>query len=79
MLSNTDVIQIGIPRTFFGVGAINKIGDAIKDFGAEKVLVVTDKGLVAAGVADEALNAIKSGRPRRWTCSTAPGAKPPSA
>jgi alcohol dehydrogenase class IV len=60
MLSNTDVIQIGIPRTFFGVGAINKIGDAIKDFGAEKVLVVTDKGLVAAGVADEALNAIKA-------------------
>lgn len=60
MLGITDVIQIEIPRTFFGVGAIQKIGDAIKEFGVEKVLVVTDKGLVAAGVADQALEAIRS-------------------
>lgn len=59
MIKNTDVIQVVIPRTLFGVGAIGQIGDAIKEYGAEKVLVVTDKGLIAAGVADEALNAIR--------------------
>ncbi len=61
MLQMNDVIQISIPRTLFGVGAINRISDAIKEFGAEKVLVVTDKGLVNAGVAEQALNAIKAG------------------
>lgn len=61
MLQITDVIQISIPRTLFGVGAINRVAEAIKGFGAEKVLVVTDKGLVKAGVAEQALNAIKAG------------------
>lgn len=61
MLNITDVIQIGIPRTLFGVGAISRIADAIKGFGAQKVLVVTDQGLMKAGVAEVALEAIRSG------------------
>jgi alcohol dehydrogenase len=56
----SDVVEIGIPRTLFGVGAIAKIGDVVQKFGAEKVLVVTDKGIVAAGVADKVLEALKA-------------------
>jgi alcohol dehydrogenase class IV len=50
MLKYTDVIEITVPRTLFGVGAIEKLAEVVKGFGTDKVLVVTDKGLVAAGV-----------------------------
>lgn len=59
MLSHTDVIEIGIPRTLFGVGAINKLPEVVAGFGTDKVLVITDKGLVAAGVVDVALDVLK--------------------
>ncbi len=59
MLSHTDVIEIGIPRTLFGVGAINKLPEVVAGFGTDKVLVITDKGLVAAGVVDVPLNVLK--------------------
>jgi alcohol dehydrogenase class IV len=59
MLSHTDVIEISIPRTLFGVGAINKLPDVVKGYGTDKVLVITDKGLVAAGVVDVALDVLK--------------------
>jgi alcohol dehydrogenase class IV len=59
MQAITDVMEIGIPRTFFGVGAIKKLPEVIKDFGTDKVLVVTDKVLVAAGVVDAALDVLK--------------------
>jgi alcohol dehydrogenase class IV len=60
MLSHTDVIEIGIPRTLFGVGAINKLPEVVAGFGTDKVLVITDKGLVAAGVVDVALDVLKA-------------------
>ncbi len=59
MLTHTDVIEISIPRTLFGVGAINRLGEVIQDLGADKVLVITDRGLVAAGVVDVPLNILK--------------------
>jgi alcohol dehydrogenase class IV len=59
MLSHTDVIEISIPRTLFGVGAISKLPDVVKGYGTDKVLVITDKGLVAAGIVDVALEVLK--------------------
>jgi alcohol dehydrogenase class IV len=60
MISHTDVIEISIPRTLFGVGAINKLPEVVKGYGTDKVLVITDKGLVAAGVVDVALDVLKA-------------------
>jgi alcohol dehydrogenase class IV len=59
-LGAADIIEIRIPKSLFGVGAIEKIGENIKEFGAEKVLVVTDKGLREAGVVDIVLNTIQA-------------------
>jgi alcohol dehydrogenase len=56
----TDVVEIGIPRTIFGVGAIAKIGEVAQRFGTDRVLVVTDKGIRAAGVADAVLEALRA-------------------
>lgn len=55
----TDVINVNIPRTIMGVGAIKNLGNIIKDFAPSKILLVTDVGVVKAGVADLAQSAIK--------------------
>ncbi len=51
-----DFINIRIPDTVIGLGAINNIGDVVKKFAPTKILVVTDPGIVKAGIID----AIKS-------------------
>ena len=38
-----------IPRLIYGCGALNKVPEAIKDMGIQKVLIVTDSGIVSAG------------------------------
>ena len=38
------------PKIIVGSGAINKIGNILKDLGAGNVLVVTDSGLIKAGI-----------------------------
>ena len=42
-------------RVLFGVGEIARLGDAIEAAGGSRVFLVTDPGVVAAGVADRAL------------------------
>jgi alcohol dehydrogenase class IV len=42
----------------FGVGAVNGLGDQVKAMG-KRVLVITDKGLVGAGVAETVTNVLK--------------------
>lgn len=59
MLKSTDIIELGIPKTLFGVGAIARLSDVVQGFGTDKVLVITDKGLVAAGVVDAPLNVLR--------------------
>ncbi|MBM3837993.1 MAG: iron-containing alcohol dehydrogenase [Verrucomicrobia bacterium] len=43
------------PRTrlIFGVGSVGRVGELAREFGAKKVLLVTDAGLVAAGHAGQ--------------------------
>ncbi len=47
-----DFVNLRIPGTVIGLGAINNIGDVIKQFDPAKVLVVTDPGIVKAGIID---------------------------
>jgi alcohol dehydrogenase len=50
------------PRTrlVFGVNAVERTGEIVRELGARKVLLVTDAGLVAAGHAQHVLNSLKS-------------------
>jgi len=50
------IFNIKIPDTTIGLGAIGSIGDVAKSFAPTKILIVTDAGLVKAGV----LDAVKS-------------------
>src|SRR5262245_9896560 len=44
-----------ITRVVFGPGALARLGEITRDLGGERVLVVTDAGLKAAGHPDRAL------------------------
>ena len=44
----------------FGRGTSSQLGDRLKGFGCSKVLVIYDKGIKAAGVADKVLDVIKA-------------------
>jgi len=46
------LIRVRIPDTIIGFGAIESIGDVAKTFEPNKILVVTDEGLVKAGIID---------------------------
>ena len=43
-------INVYIPRTVIGMGAINAAGDIVRTFSASKILILTDPGIVKAGV-----------------------------
>jgi alcohol dehydrogenase len=45
-------IKVKIPETIIGLGAISKIGDIAGSFAARKILVLTDAGIVKAGILD---------------------------
>lgn len=47
-----DLINILIPETIIGLGAINKIADIVKKLAPTKLLLITDAGLVKSGVID---------------------------
>ena len=50
------------PRTrlVFGVNAVERLGEIVRELGARKVLLVTDAGLVAAGHAEHVLKSLKA-------------------
>ena len=48
----SEIIRVFIPPTMFGLGAINTIGDLTRGFAPSKILIVTDKGVVKAGIID---------------------------
>ena len=45
-------------RVVFGVGAIAQLGGVVAELGVKRVLVVTDAGLIAAGIVDRARAAL---------------------
>jgi alcohol dehydrogenase len=46
-------------KIMFGENIIKEIGDVIKGICKENIMIVTDKGLVAAGIVDEVIGCIK--------------------
>jgi alcohol dehydrogenase len=46
-------------RVLFGVGEVARLGEVIAAVGGSRVFLVTDPGVVAAGVADGAISALK--------------------
>ena len=47
-------------RIVFGPGTVQTVGDEAKALGAKKVLVVTDRGVVAAGIVDKVLAPLRA-------------------
>jgi alcohol dehydrogenase len=49
-MMSSEIVRIVIPQTFFGVGALNSIGELVKSLSHDRVLIVTDRGVVSAGI-----------------------------
>ena len=48
---NEDVFKLVMPKnTYFGVGAVKKVTEAVKSFNAFNVFIVTDRGVINAGL-----------------------------
>jgi alcohol dehydrogenase len=52
-------LQPGV-RASFGVGSVKKLGKRVKSLGAARAFVVTDRGLVAAGIVDRVRAALEA-------------------
>jgi alcohol dehydrogenase len=52
-------LKYEIPEIVFGSGSLNQIGQCSRRLGGERVLLVTDPGIIAAGWIDKALQYLK--------------------
>ena len=57
--SNDDLLKFDIPEIIYGLGALAGIGDYAERLGGEKIFLVTDPGIIAAGWVDQALQYLK--------------------
>ena len=57
--SQDDLLKFDIPEIIYGLGALSNIGDCAERLGGEKIFVVTDPGIIAAGWVDQALRYLK--------------------
>ena len=48
------------PRMLMGVGSLNQLGEEAKRLGGSKVMIVTDRGLMKAGIVDRAIQSLES-------------------
>ena len=49
------LLKFEIPEIIYGLGALSQIGQCARRLGGERILLVTDPGLVAAGWVDESI------------------------
>ena len=49
---NHDPFQLHLPNTFMGNGAVENVGELVKQLGGKKALIVTDTGIAEAGLVD---------------------------
>jgi len=55
-----DTFQFRVPtRIINGVGAVDKTAEEVRGFGCRRVFIVTDKGLVSAGIVDRVTEVLK--------------------
>ncbi len=63
MLNQDDnILKFDIPEIIFGRGSLSKIGQCAARLGGEKVLVVTDPGIIEAGWVDKCLKYLSQER-----------------
>jgi len=56
------ILPFPVPELLSGAGSLGALPEIIKSHGVDPVFVVTDKGLVAAGLAERLLNALKESK-----------------
>lgn len=49
------LLKFEIPEVVYGLGALSQIGQCCRRLGGERILLVTDSGLIAAGWVDESI------------------------
>jgi alcohol dehydrogenase len=57
------ILEVSRTRVIFGSGSLDRLGALCADFGARRALLVTDPGIVAAGHAGRARDAIRAAGP----------------
>ncbi len=60
--SNDDLLKFDIPEIIYGLGALSGVGNCAERLGGEKIFLVTDPGIIAAGWVDQALRYLKNMR-----------------
>ena len=66
---DNDLLKFEVPEIIHGIGALSKIGDCARRLGGERVLVVTDPGIIDAGWIDESLKYLEK-EDLKYTCMT---------
>lgn len=62
MLPYGETFSVFIPDTTFGFGAADKLGETVKRLGGQKPLIITDEGIVRAGLLKRIENSLKNER-----------------
>ena len=55
IVSEDSLLKFEIPEIIYGLGALSQIGQCARRLGWERILLVTDSGLIAAGWVDESI------------------------
>jgi len=55
IVSEDSLLKFEIPEIIYGLGALSQIGQCARRLGGERILLVTDPGLIAAGWVDESI------------------------
>jgi alcohol dehydrogenase class IV len=59
-MDRSEVMEIRVPLTRFGAGALNGIGEVVRRLGADKPLIVADQGVLRAGIIASVLSVLGS-------------------
>jgi len=58
---NEDIYALEMPKkTYFGVGAVEKVIEAVKDLNVSNALIITDKGVINTGLVDALMKELSS-------------------
>ena len=52
-------IRLKTPGIIFGMNTLNQLGEEVKKLGGTHVLIITDKGVVGAGILDKIIEPLK--------------------
>ena len=59
IMAEDSLLKFEIPEVIYGLGSLSQIGRCAKRLGGERIFLVTDPGLIAAGWVDEGITFLK--------------------